>query len=48
VNVSTTAVGAMNKLLREKLGSGHVLKISELLKGKIPNSKASGHCQNNL
>jgi len=41
VHVNTTAVEAMNKLLLEKLGSGHVLKISELLSGKIPNSKAS-------
>lgn len=41
VRVNTTTVEEINTLLREKLGSGHVLKISELLQRKTPNCMAS-------
>ena len=41
VQVSIAAVEAMNKLLSEKLGSEHVLKISQLLERKPQNGMAS-------
>lgn len=37
VQLNIAAVKEMNKLLEERLGSGHVLKISQLLDEKSPN-----------
>ena len=39
VQVNIKAVKEMNKMLIETLGSGHVLRISQLLEGKSPNGK---------
>ena len=39
VQVNIAEVGEINKLLIKKLGSGHVLRISQLLEGKSQNSK---------
>jgi len=39
VQVNITAVKEMNKMLIETLGSGHVLRISQLLERKSPNGK---------
>jgi len=44
VNIAT--VKEMNSLLSEKLGSGHVLKISELIEGKPHNSTSSEKANN--
>ena len=41
VQVNITAVTEMNNMLMEKLGSGHVLRISQLLEGKSPNGTQS-------